>query len=125
MLRKIFKQYKLPWVGGAKEMLAQTVFYISMINFVLIAITAYNTTLRTYLQSWLPGFQLWMFFAILTTLVIIIMIIEYKFIAPSLYSFRSKQMFEHESKVMDELRDIKKKVADIEKKLKHKGKSKK
>jgi len=114
MLRGIFKQYRLPWIGGFKEMLAQTVFYISMINFVLIAITAYNTTLRTYLQSWIPSFQLWMFFLALVTLVFLIMIVEYKFIAPSLYSFRSRQMFEHESKIMDILKRIEGRIGKAE-----------
>ena len=110
MLKKLFKQYKVPWVGGAKEMLAQTVFYIAMINFVLIAVVAYNSTLRGFIIGWMPGFKLWMFFGILIMLVLVAMVLEYKYIAPSLYSFRSKQMFEHESKVTDTLERIEAKL---------------
>lgn len=125
MLKRLLKQYKIPWVGGLKDVLAQTVFYVSMINFVLIGITAYNTTLREYFIRWIPGFQLWMFFAIIIILVFGLMVLEYKYIVPSLYSFRSKQMFEHESKVMDELRDIRKLMAEINNKLKHRREHKK
>ena len=106
MLKRIFNQHKLPWVGGAKEMLAQTVFYVSMINFVLIAVIAYNSTLREFIIDWMPWFKLWMFLGGLVALVLVAMVLEYKYIAPSLYSFRSKQMFEHESKITDALKRI-------------------
>jgi len=108
MLKGLFKQHRISRVGGFKDMLTQTVFYISMINFVLIAVTAYNSTLRAIIIEWIPGFKLWMFFGILIILVLVAMVLEYKYIAPSLYSFRSKQMFEHESKVTDALKRIEK-----------------
>jgi len=106
MLKKILKQYKTPWIGGFKEVLAQTVFYITVINFTLITVTAYNTTLREFFLVWMPGFKLWMFFVILILGVLLGMILEYKFITPSQYAFKSKQMFGHESKVMDTLNRV-------------------
>ncbi len=110
MLKRVFKQHKVPWVGGLKEMLAQTVFYIAMINFVLIAIVAYNSTLREFILDWIPGFKLWMFLAVLIAFVLTAMVVEYKYIAPSLYSFRSKQMFGHKSEVTDALKRIEAKL---------------
>jgi len=106
MSPKILKQYNIVWIGGFKEVLSQTLFYVAIINFILIAITAYNTTLRVFILEWIPDFKLWMFFGILITSVLLGMILEYKFITPSLFSFRSKQMFEHESKVMDKIISI-------------------
>lgn len=117
VLRGLLKQHKIPWIGGFKDMLGQLVFYVSMVNFILIVITAYNTTLREYIINWVPGFQLWMFYAILIIIIFGLMVLEYKYIVPSLYSFRSKQMFEHESKVMDELIKTQKALKRIEKRL--------
>lgn len=113
MLKKILKQYKTPGIGGFKEILAQTVFYITVINFILITVTAYNTTLREFFLVWMPGFKLWMFFVILIAGVLLGMILEYKFITPSQYAFKSKQLFEHESKVMDEIKKIHRLLDDI------------
>lgn len=110
MLKRIFKQHKVPWVGGLKEMLAQTVFYIAMINFVLIAVIAYNSTLREFILDWIPWFKLWMFLVVLIAFVFVAMVLEYKYIAPSLYSFRSKQMFEHKSEITDALKRIEAKL---------------
>lgn len=118
MLKRLLRQYKIPLVGGLKDVLLQTVFYVSMVNFILITVTAYNTTLREYFIRWIPGFQLWMFFAILIFIIGVLMVLEYKYIVPSFYSFRSKQMFEHESKVMDELKNIHKLLNEISKKEK-------
>ena len=131
ILSRFLKQYKIPWVGGFKDVVAQLIFYVSIVNFTLIVVTAYNTTLRDFILQWLPGFKLWMFFAILIIILFGLMVLEYKFIVPSLYSFRGKQMFEHQSKVMDELIKTQKALKRIEKrlgideKLKNKGKHKK
>ena len=111
LLKRLLKQYKIPWIGGFKDILGQLVFYVSMVNFILIVVTAYNTTLREYFVKWIPGFQLWMFFAVLIFMILGMMVIEYKFIVPSLYAFRSKQLFEHESAVMDELAEIRKAIS--------------
>ncbi len=123
MLRGLLKQHKVPWVGGLKEMLAQTAFYVSMINFVLIAVVAYSTTLRVFILDWIPWFKLWMFLGGLVIIVLVVMVLEYKYIAPSLYSFRSKQMFEHESKITDALKRIEghlEKGGSVEQKLDNK-----
>lgn len=118
---KILKQYTIPWVGGFKEVLGQTLFYITAINFTLIAITAYNTTLRVFILEWLPEFKLWMFFGILVTCVLLGMILEYKFITPSQYAFRSKQLFEHESTVMDKLVEMEATIARMAEELSGRG----
>ena len=106
-LKKILKQYKIPWVGGFKETLAQAAFWLTVINFNLIAITAYNTTLSEPTSNfYLPWLNFPVFIGTLVFLVFIGMVIEYKFIVPSLYMFRSRQMFEHESTITRKLDKI-------------------
>ena len=114
MLKRLVRQYKVPKVGGFKEVLAQAAFWITIINFILIAVTAYHTTLRDYITPHIPWFDLPVFFLSLGTLVLIIMVIEYKFVIPSLYIFRSKQMFEHESQVTRKLDEVLDKLNRLE-----------
>lgn len=102
MLRRILKQYNLPWIGGFKETLTQVAFWVSIINFGLIAVTAYHTTIRLYV-AWL-NFPLFM--AVLILLVLIGLVIEYKFIVPAIWAFRGKQMFEHESELTKRIEKI-------------------
>lgn len=116
MLKRLLRQYNLPWIGGVKVVLGQTIFYFSVINFILIAITAYHTTLRDFFLVHVPWVKFWMFMLVLAVLIFILMFLEYKFIMASHFSFQSKQLFEHQSKVMDKLNEIEKILAEKEKK---------
>lgn len=89
---KILKQYSLPWIGGFKIILMQVLFYVSCISFVLVAVTAYHTTLKPYLLSKLPWMSFPMFLVSIAIVLTMIMIMEYKFVMSSLYLFTSKQM---------------------------------
>jgi len=111
VLKGILKQHTIPRIGGLKETLAQVLFWGTPVNFVLIAMTFYFTTLR-YICPW---FSPLLFVIIILVGVLIISIIEFKWVIPSIWAFRSRQMFEHESQLMD-------KVASIETLLKGKAK---
>ena len=92
MLRRIRKylgrQKLIPWVGEFKKTLAQAMFWVTPINFIMIAGTFYFTTLRYIL----PWFKLPVFVAFVIVGAIGILIIEFKFITPSIWAFRGKQM---------------------------------
>lgn len=67
LLLKILRQPNItPWLGGAKELVGRTMFYIATINFLLLAITAYHTTLRPYLPV-----SFWGFLGILVAIVLV------------------------------------------------------
>ena len=102
MLKRVLRQYKIPWIGGFKETLSQVAFWISMINFIMMGGTFYYTTLR-YIAPW---FSFPIFLAIVTVIVLIGLVIEYKFIVPSLWIFRGRQMFEHQSEITEKLDEI-------------------
>ena len=89
------KRVFIPKIGAVKEIFSQTVFYMSILNFIMIGFTAYNTTLRPYIVEYFDWMQAWMFILILFVILIIGMFIEYIFIMPSYYSFRGKQYSEH------------------------------
>lgn len=123
---KILKQKAIPWIGGFKDIFTMVVFYMSMINFALICITAYNTGLRDWLlQHGLPWVKVWMFLGLMGLIALVGMIFEYKFIYPSFFEFRSKQEYKHKSpiakdlgKALAKLDDVLKRQGKLEKKLK-------
>ena len=92
MLRSVRKfigtQRVIPWIGEFKETLAQAAFWFSLANFIMIAATFYFTTLR-YIAPWL---ELWMFITFGIISIAVILVIEYKFITPSIWAFRGEQM---------------------------------
>jgi len=104
-IKKLLKQYNVPRIGGAKVLLVQVVFYGSCINFLLIAVTAYHTTLKGYFVDILPWVSFPVFFVSLLIILAIAMVLEYKFVLSSLYLFTSKQMT-----LVDRLDSISKKL---------------
>jgi uncharacterized membrane protein len=88
MQKRFLKQYKFPWLGGFVESLSLVAFWLSMMNFVMIGGTFYFTTLRFIIPS-LPS---WGFFLFLIVFVLVFLVINYKFVVPSLWYFRQNQM---------------------------------
>ena len=88
LLNRLISQKQLPYIGEFKETLAQAVFWGSIVNWIMVAGTFYYTTLRHVFPEYTIG---WF---ILTGVlgIIVIFIIEYKYIVPSIWIFRNKQM---------------------------------
>lgn len=118
IFRKILSQKAIPWIGGVKDIFTMVVFYMSILNFTLVAIVAYNTGIRDWLllhgMSWIKVY-IWLGFMGLIAL--IAMILEYKFVYPSFYAFRSKQEYTHQSPLRADLAKVLKKLDDIGKRL--------
>jgi len=84
----VFKQYSLPCLGTVKELMVNTLFWISVLNFVMLSITTYNTSFL-WLRAYVPFMSVPVFFLGIVVLVVIPMgIIEFKFIMSS-YGIRS------------------------------------
>jgi len=86
--RYLTEQRIIPVIGEFKETLAQAAFWFSLANFIMIAATFYFTTLR-YIAPWL---ELWMFITCGIVAISVILVVEYKFITPSIWAFRGEQM---------------------------------
>ena len=104
------KQRHIPGIGALVDSLFSCLPFISFINFVFIAIVTYSE-IHPYLKTNIPWMQMWSFLLLLTAATLILMFVVYKFVLPSLWAFRGQQMFGFESKVLDELRVIKDKLA--------------
>jgi hypothetical protein len=104
----ILGQRIIPYIGAVKNLLASIMFYVGMLNFVMIAAMFYRT-------FWL---ELWIFIAIIAVIIIIAMIIEYKFVIPSTYSFGNTQGYIHNSPLVADLQKALKKLEELEKLIK-------
>lgn len=99
---KVWKQRILPGVGEFIETLSLTLFWGTIINFVMIAGTFYFTTLR-YVAPW---FDLPKFIGTVLVGIVTVFIITFKFVVPSLWAFRSKQMQQKDAVMMEKLDEV-------------------
>ena len=120
---KILKQYNVGTsVGGLKDITMRTMFYVSALNFIMLVITSYSVSLRDFMSEYVEWFSFPVFFGFLILILIIAIIIEYKFILPSQWQFANKQQYEHKSPVRLDLEEIKDRLTEIEKHLGIEGK---
>lgn len=111
------KQKKIsPFWGGLKDLLSRTMFYVAIINFMLIVIMSYHTSLKEIIQI-----PFWIFILILTICLFIIMIFEYMIMLPSSTAFSNIQSYKHENPIKEDLKNILKKIEVIEEHLKNKN----
>ena len=104
-------------LGGLKTILIHTVFYVNMANFVLIALTAYNTTIKTYLVAYAPWLTLPIFMVIIMVFTGVAMWLEYKYVYPSYIRFQNQQEWEHQNLIRDELTKITQELRELKEKI--------
>ena len=98
------KKRNIPGVCAFIESLFTCLPVLGSINFIFIAIVLY-TDIQPYLLVHMPWIKLRIFMLALTFLVGGMMILVYKFVLPSLWAFRGRQMFGKETRENDEGRN--------------------
>lgn len=101
------------WLGGLKDIFAMSSIYLSGVNFLLIAMTAYNTTIKPMLGQpgaslvYLPWMRVQWFIALLALFMLAMMLFEYKVVYPSYYKFKNEQEYNHGNLLRQDLAGIK------------------
>lgn len=116
---KLLKQRNVPRLGALIDSLYTSLPILSIINFLSILTVLYATT-KGYLDVWAPWLTFWMFICFLGSLTLATMVVIYKFVLPSVWTFRQKQMFGYESKLISTLEDINKRLENLENKKEEK-----
>ena len=111
------KQRNIPWLGAVVDSVYITLPILSAVNFFAI-LTVLYTNISSDIQAYVPWMRYWVFLILVGILSVILMVLVYKFVVPSLWAFRGKQMFMHESEITDKLDELLKKVDELEKKEK-------
>lgn len=108
----------LLWWGRFRFMYSYAVFYVGLIQLVLVAMVAYNTTLKPWLVAYLGwDITLWQYGIVLGVIVIAGMALEFVFGIPALIAVSNEQMYKHDSPIKTDFVEVKKQQAEMEKKL--------
>ena len=109
----MIKQRTIAGLGPLVDSMFSCLPFLSIINFGFVAVILY-TDMNPWLKIWAPWVEIWMFLLFLFLLTCGMMFVVYKFVLPSLWTFRGKQLFGFESEVLDTLRDIKARMDKID-----------
>ena len=114
-ITKYIKQKELgTFLGGLRTIFTRTQTYFSIINFLLILITAYYTTIRHVI----PWLSFYIFFICLILLLCGLMVFEYSIMFPSDLAFQLHHMWRPERNPMyNEIKYIQKDLDDIKSRL--------
>ena len=110
-------QKNIPWVGVFVESLYNSLPFLSIMlavsNFVSIIVLLY-TNLKPNLERYFPHITVGIFvvsvLGIVALLVIIIMVFIYKYVTPSLWTFRNKQMNKYDNEVIKRMKRMEAKL---------------
>lgn len=115
-ISKLFKQRNIRWIGPFIDVLYLTMPLFGMISYCMMAITMY-AVVRGYLLAALPWIKIWMFFLFLVVTCLCLLLIVYKFIYPSYFTFRNKQEYLHNNLLRQHLERQDKELKKIKDKL--------
>jgi hypothetical protein len=108
----------LLWWGKLRFMYSYAVFYVGLIQLILVAVVAYNTTLRPWLVTYLGwDITLWQYGIVLGVIVIAGMALEFIFGIPALITVSNEQMYKHDSPIKSDFIEVKKKQAEMDEKI--------
>ena len=109
---KIPKQKRIKYIGGLKLLLARSSFYISILNFLMLASTSYVVVIKKYF--YIP---FWLFLFCMILIVIGAMVFEWAIMLPSEISFTNWQIYEHNNPIRRDLESIKHDLEELKKRL--------
>ena len=117
---KIPKQRSFMWLGAFMDSMYMSLPMVSIINFISIQTVLYANVIVPIL----PGLSFPLFILCMIFLVFLVMIVAFKFVIPSLWVWRGKQLYGHQSILMDrvqqardEIKEVKNMVEGIQKEL--------
>jgi len=114
----IFKQKN---IGQKWGMFAQTAgqisIFVAMLNLVLLAVTAYNTTLSGWFESMGIPLNFWQFMCIIVFSLVIAFAVLYKYALPSFFSFFNDQFYQHGNKLREDIEELQKGIDELKKKV--------
>ncbi len=108
----------LMWWGKVRYIYGNATFYIGALQLVLVALVAYNTTVRQWVLVYFH-FELlfWQYVAVLVTISLIGFLAEYVFSIPALVAVGNEQAYKHGSPIKSDFEEVKKKLSKQKKQL--------
>jgi len=98
--RLLSKQYNTgDYIGGAKDLIMRTMFYVTGLNFILGAGTAY----MVYAREWL---DIKLFMILVGIFVVLCGLFEYKVVIPSNWKWINQQRYKHGEPLKEDIQKV-------------------
>ena len=110
---KKLDQRHIKYIGAIKNLLTRSTFYVSILNFGMLAVTSYSVVLKSVI-----AFPFWAFMLMLIAIVAVAMCFEYIIMLPSETSFMNRQSYMHDNPIRRDLEEIKTSLEEINKREK-------
>lgn len=110
-------QRRVRYIGGIKNLFTRSTFYISILNFAMLAATSYVVVVKEFVNV-----PFWVFLLVISGLVLIAMVFEYVVMLPSETAFLNWQSYEHENPIRTDLEEIKEELKKLKEIIKEKEK---
>ena len=111
MLMKLLKQYNVPKLGAFTESLFTAFPVLSLANTIAVIGVLY-VMVHEYLSVLIPWLTLWIFVGFIGLLMTATMVLIYKFVLPSIWTFRNKQMNRFESDILQKIEELREEIRD-------------
>ena len=115
ILDRIIKQSKPRlWLGGFQMQVSMaSSYYLIYVNLAFMGLMFWHTTAAPWLRQFYPGAEFWMFVFFMGLFFSLVMLFDRKVGLPSRQAYQNRQAYKHANPAVDDLQEIKAKVAEI------------
>lgn len=107
----------LRW-GKFRFMYSHAVFYIGALQMLLIAVTAYNTTIQAWMFEYLGwNIAFWQYCAALVVVLSVGMVLDFVLGVPAFIAIANEQQYKHQNPIKADLEAVKLRQEDMQEKL--------
>ena len=106
------------WWGKFRFMYGHATFYVGLIQMILIALMAYNTTIQPWAVEYL-GWRItfWQYCALLGVTVTVGIVVEFMVSVPALIAVSNEQMYKHESPIKTDFISVRQRQDELDRKI--------
>lgn len=119
LIELVFRQYDIgSWFGAFKYTFSNAAVYLSLFNTAMIVPIAYVTWLSPWLIGMGVSFPFGYLLALLFLGIVVLLLLQYKLLTPSDFSFWSEQWWKHDNPMKIKLEEHDKRFDEQENRLK-------
>ncbi len=113
----IGKYFEGSYIGGFLDTYGRATVVISGIQFMIVVIILYTTSVQPAMALYAPWMSFWLYILIAVLIVLGLLVFSRLMIIPSAYTFTNKQLWENNSPIRAKLEEIEKNQQRIMEKL--------
>jgi len=103
------------WLGASRDMMQRAQSYYGLMNALMMLITVY-TVREVTIHKYLPWMNFVVFLSIIITVLLLILILDYKLVYPSQIAFHQHEAYKHRNLIrrdLDKEREIARERAEL------------